>query len=557
MPFFPRLPFRRPVWRWLHVFIVAAAASPVVFGVTAEEVSVTASLEKSETGYAKRASVRSPARVFATEAGVYELDAATSRVRVWKRGGDASEVLPSGFSGRDSAKNGTPFNAPVGLAKHPEEDKFAVVCRGGVPSVQVYGFSETRAGNGLLSSVGIAFDSVYTNAFQMVTNGVSWDIGSVVMTMVTNYVHVTDAGLVTNSLPANPDGGETELPSDPTATGSGYDVGDVWMAGTVPTYTTNTVVRYLVSTNSCLANATDVAFAGDSAILVSISGDERYGVVPGLVVFDAANPSAPGKRISVSNLPTQISGIDVDPDTGDVYAAVPGLHAVFRIPAPSGGWLSFGETGVIEADLAPVCGVSGESSTEWPLLSNPVDVSVWKPAAEAAQGERVLLVVDDSTGRVFVSDRNGKPLFYVASFGGASLGRPSGVYGIDGEDAFAVADTGNRRVLIGGLEASAFEVMEEPLEDAVYAVVFTAMSPTNLSFRVTCVSGTPAAGDTVSLHASPDLSVPLADWPVATGASQTSFPVGTDLSAAGDSAEYGPVEIPSGESAVFYSVHAP
>ena len=560
MPHFLTLPVQRPPRSWLSVFLAVAMVSPVV-GVAAEEdFAVVASMEKREIGYAKSTTGRTPVRAFATGLGVYELDSTIQRVRVWKRGGNAAEVLSGGFSGRDATKAGTPFRTPVGLAKHPDEDKFAVVCGGSSPSIQVYNFTETSGANGVLSAVDIAFDNIYSNSVQVVTNGVSWDIDSVDASLVTNFVHVTDAGLVTNAVPADLEGGETELPSDPVAAGLDYKVGDVWTAGTSTVYSTNYVVRYSTSLYNCLANATDVAFAGDAALIVSVSGDERYGVIPGLVVFDATDPAAPGKRVSVTNLPFRISGIDVDPGTGDVYAAVPGLHAVYRVPAPvsgdPGSWYSsFGDEGSIEADSDPVFGVRGESSSDWPYLSNPVGVSLWKPAS---LDERILLAVDDATARVFATRLDGAPLFYVASVVGASLVRPSSVCGIDGEDAFAVADTGNRRVLVGLVDGSAFEGGDDPpAEVAVYSAIFTAMSPTNLSFRVTCVSGTPAAGDTVSLHASANLSTPPVEWPLATGASQTSFPVGTDLSAAGDTREYGPIEIPSGETSIFFSVHAP
>ena len=911
---FAELLVKRRRFHWAAAFLAAALVSPESAGAPADYAAMPATSAKRGSAYAKSAKSRVPVRAFATELGVYEIDSALSsgRVRVWQRGGNGSEVLSGGFSGKDPQNGGSEFKTPVGLAKHPSENKFAVVCGGEYvdsalvgycPSVQVYDFAETAGADGTLSSVEITFANRYSNAFHAVTNGVSMDVGSVDAVSTEYFVHVTDSGLVTNSVPASADENETFYAEDPAELGEEYDVGMVWSAGTETSFKTNYVFSYQVSTNAnYLASATDVAFAGDTALIVSISGDERYHVAPGFVVFDVSDPAKPGKLVTVANLSSRIAGIAVDQDTGDVYAAVPGSGAVFRV-SPDGGWDSVADGASIEADPVAVVGVAGEKSVDWPHLSNPVGVSVWKPGS---LGESLVLAVDDSSGRVVASDVAGNPLFFVKSFDGSVLNRPSGVCGIDGEDFFVVADKGGSRTLVCKLDFSGFEsdeilsfsasslsglgealvfpendtapgvvtftvapsrtsrtyslsveddptgsiafvedtvevpagetsatfsfygrdglapdggvspvsvigissgsfstnvavtvanvapvidsalvvrvevtnadetityenaalraiasdveadsglrylwwattnvnwalnnlywaatnndweatassgawtllgaddpavrvvtnyvpyatgeftvvqgtkwidnvptavattnyfvtttqkasffaeqtetaagvvtngvtvyvakgrqvaypkaengygagfdgeegvdfpsgfpatgdaasygqvvvltvldkdgaaavvtwpyfndptgvsrwgVTEEfdddpdeppppppPAGDAAYSAVFTAISPTSLSFRVTCVSGTPAAGDTVSLHASSDVAAPQADWPVAAGASQTVFPVGQDISAAGESAEYGPVDIPATEDAVFYSVHAP
>ena len=45
-----------------------------------------------------------------------------------------------------------------------------------------------------------------------------------------------------------------------------------------------------------------------------------------------------------------------------------------------------------------------------------------------------------------------------------------------------------------------------PEDPAVYAAVFTSVSSTNVAFVVTVSSGTPAAGDTVTLESTDDLA---------------------------------------------------
>lgn len=587
---------------FLFLLAFSAAAADVV---ASNRLAVSVSAPNA--AYASSVAGRKPVAAFATEHGVYELDATSGGVRFWQRAlkglelvrknGGATFVPSTGtgaesrFQGVDPSGLGTRFSSAVGMAKHPSESRFAVVCGGEwiqagkgarCPSVQVYGFEETAGASGL-SSLGVSFAAAYTNAFHETTNVVravdsvedaSYVKYSIVTNSITtNYVHVIEllAGMyafATNGvLPQNED---LLLDHDP---GEDYVDGMAWPCyepkistngeEIVHLFVTNYVTAYVPSADaSYLSSATDVAFLGDAGMVVSISGAEGNGIQPGLVFFDAAAPEAEGKVVAVEGFEGPISGIDVDPDTGDLYAAVPKAAAVYRFTAPGGSaasWLSLPGGAVVKADgsgavaCAPAGGEEGSPSSGFGHLSSPRDVSVWS----SSTGGKILLVADTANARVVGVGMDGKALFVAESGGTDALKNPAGVYGVPEEDAIVVADTEGRRVRVWSASNLGDFSSGPSAGDAVYSVVFTAVSPTNLSFRVTCESGTPAAGDTVSLHASSDLSSPQADWPLATGASQTSFPVGTDISATGGSFEYGPIDIPSGETAVFYSVHAP
>ena len=83
---------------------------------------------------------------------------------------------------------------------------------------------------------------------------------------------------------------------------------------------------------------------------------------------------------------------------------------------------------------------------------------------------------------------------------------------------------------------------------AVYSAVFTAISPTNVAFVVTLVSGEPADGDTVTLESAPDFVV--GPW-----TKVKSFPIGNRFS----SATTVPLEyvFPSSQNILFYHVVQP
>lgn len=526
MTHFNRLIFQHFARCWLPVFVFAAFSAEFAAAASSGTGAVSATLLESlathsNAGAGSMGGARTPARAFATSAGIYELDTTLGGVRFWQRsqaglelqrlGGDSafkprndrdqSRLVSAGrsvyrFLGKDSGGAGTQFKAPVGIAKQPGADKFAVVCGGEwidsglnkhCPSVQVYSYEETPDASGALSSLEVKFDAAYFNTFYTTVKSQTLEQDSIELytvinentvtnSVTTNYVHVVDAGpppvLLTNGVAAAE---SMLLRSDPQ---TNYVAGTAWRLLQPLTYTvattnflavTNYVTHYTYTTNAnYLSTATDVAFLGDAGLVVSITGDERYDSVSGLVAFDLSDPSAEGRIFPVYGLPGAISGIDVDQETGVIYAAVPAAAAVYRLTPPVEGdpasWLILPDrTGIREAESGTglpgvpswsvAAGVPGSPSSDWPHMADPVEVSAWHPLS----GETVLLAADTANDRVAGFDSEGNALFVLAPEGGNSFNKPQGVFGIDGEDVLLVSDTGGRRALLYDIDFSSLE----------------------------------------------------------------------------------------------------
>ena len=172
-----------------------------------------------------------------------------------------------------------------------------------------------------------------------------------------------------------------------------------WVSVTTNYFTlTNYVFRYETTTNaSYLATATDVAFLGGDGLVASITAEDYQTVRSGFVVF-GADPASGAKVFPVADQTAPVSGIGVDKETGDIYAAVPGAAAVFRYPSPGGSpasWASLADrTPVFHDDYS--AGVTNVSGSAFGSLSNPDDASVWHPD----DGSPILLVADTANGRV-------------------------------------------------------------------------------------------------------------------------------------------------------------
>ena len=526
MTHFNRLIFQHFARCWLPVFLFAAFSAQNGQASSSDTGAVSATLLEalathSGSGAGSMGGARTPVRAFATSAGLYELDTTLGGVRFWQRSSsgpelqrlngdkvfkprddyELSRLVKAGrsvyrFVGKDADGGGSQFKSPVGIAKHPTEDKFAVVCGGEwidsglnkhCPSVQVYSYEETADSAGALSALEVKFDAAFFNTFYTTVKSQTLEIDgidlyalvdetTVTNSVATNYVHVVDAGPPPEFLTNGVSVAEGFLlPADPQ---TNYVAGTAWRLLQPITYTvattnfmavTNYVTHYTYTTNAnYLSTATDVAFLGDAGLVVSITGDERYDSVSGLVAFDLSDPSAEGRIFPVYGLPGAISGIDVDQETGIIYAAVPGAAAVYRLTPPVEGdptsWLILPDrVGIREAESGTglpgvpswsvAAGVPGSPSSDWPLLSNPSDVSAWHPLA----GETVLLAADTANDSVMGFDSEGNPLFRLAPEGGNSFNKPQGVFGIDGEDVLLVSDTGGRRSLLYDIDFTSLE----------------------------------------------------------------------------------------------------
>ncbi len=465
---------------------------------------------------------------------------------------------PQRFMGIDAAGDGIAFKQPVGLDLVPNGNKarIAVLSVGEYinqglnqysPSIQVYDVEETEA-DGRLSSVKLTLDGEFDNAFYTTTNGMTqvldriysypdvlvttnyFSDGSIAsvttnnfMTCTTNLIErtvFTNWVLVLHGMPdletqtniVSQTGLETPLFIDESDTSlfiPGFEYTIVrsydWYDVTTNFYSfTNYVWKYSITTNaSYLSGATDVAFLGSAGLVASITSEDFQAVHSGFLVF-GTDPSAKAKIFPAGDLDKAIQGIAVDQKTGDIYAAVPDMAAVFRYPSPGGtpaSWTSLADrTAVAHDDF--VAGVTNFPGAALGLLSNPADVSVWYPDSDGP----ILLVADTANGRVqafdpkslswtatnwlgrkvacrpdgspfdeeilpFVStnasgavvtnfyrlETTAFPLFTAGETGPVSsdpLTGPRGVAGKDGESVFSIADTAAHRVRLYGVDLS-------------------------------------------------------------------------------------------------------
>ena len=368
---------------------------------------------------------------------------------------EVASPKPQRFTGIDAAGNGIAFKQPVGMDMHPGKKKFAVLSVGEYinqgnnqysPSIQVYGVSESAGADGSLSSVKLTLDEEYDNAFFMTTNGANLVLDRVYkypdVLVVTNYysdgsiysvttntfmsceTNLLDRTYTTNwvyVISSDPPVTQTNFTSrtgleEPVWWDSrntalfvpGFEYTILWTNDWVSVTTnfwsyTNYVWKYTTTTNaSYLSSATDVAFLGDAGLVASFASEDYRADRSGFLVF--SDPSAPVRRCVAGDLDRAIRGIAVDKTTGDIYAAVPELAAVFRYPSPGGtpaSWTTIADRSVVYHDDF-VAGVTNFPGSDFGLLSNPSDVSVWYPDSDGP----ILLVADTANGRVQGFDPN-------------------------------------------------------------------------------------------------------------------------------------------------------
>ena len=476
---------------WLYAFAgIVAVACAVPRARASGPVSVTDCNPNGD--FSTPVDGRKPLRAFATDLGVYELDTTLKGVRIWQRTGDGTELqrppnsddfvpytptqleaarqsgrAPFRFTGfvtedgriPEDGSNGIVFKTPVGLDKHPTENKFAVVSAGEYidqglnqycPSIQVYGFEETAGEDGALASVTLTFEGSFENAFHETTNGWQrvidriWQYPDVLVTtnyfsdgsissvttntfveyettlldrsFSTNWVCVlsTNDGsfvtLVTNSYSRT--GLEEPVWWNPLQTNllvPDFEytiiITNDWVSVSTNYYSlTNWVFKPVgITTNaSYLAMATDVAFLGDAGLVASIVSEDYQAERSAFLVF-GTDPAVPAKLFPVDDLDRAIRGIAVDKETGDIYAAVPDLSVVFRYQSPGrtpASWTTDidDRTPVSHDDFA--AGVTNAPGSSLGRLSHPTDVDVWYPDG----GSPILLVADTSNNRIHAFD---------------------------------------------------------------------------------------------------------------------------------------------------------
>lgn len=482
---------------WLYAF---AGIVAVAIGAPHARASgpVSATEENPNGSFSQTVSGRTPLRAFATDLGVYELDTSLKGVRIWQRTGDGTELqrppnsdafrpytatqldearqshsAPVRFTGivteggriPQDDSGGIVFKKPVGLDKHPTENRFAVLSTGEYinqglnrycPSIQVYGFEETAGDDEALSSVTLSFEGAFENAFHETTNGWRqvidriWQYPDVLVTtnyysdgtilsvttnnfveyettlldrqLSTNWVYVvstndgTSVTLQTNSYSRT--GLDEPVWWNPLYTDllvPGFEYTTIqtndWVQVSTNYYSlTNYVFQPVsITTNaSYLATATDVAFLGDEGLVASITAEDYQSVRSAFLVF-GTDPAAPAKLFPVEGLDKAIQGIATDRD-GNIYAAVPDMAAVFRFPPPDATADGFGGTPgawLRLDDRTPVfhddfvAGVTNASGSTRGRLSSPADVAVWYP-----EEEPFLLVADTANNRIQMFDPN-------------------------------------------------------------------------------------------------------------------------------------------------------
>ena len=482
---------------WLYAFagiVAVACAVPrarASWPVVATDVNPNGDFSQPVNG-------RKPLRAFATDLGVYELDTTLKGVRIWQRTGDGTELqrppdsddfVPytqtqleaarqsrrspfrfTGFVTEDGRipaddSHGSVFKTPVGLDKHPTENKFAVVSAGEYidqglnqycPSIQVYGFEETAGEDGALSSVTLTFEGSFENAFHETTNGWQhvidriWQYPDVLVTtnyfsdgsissvttntfveyettlldrsISTNWVYVlstNDGTFVTLSTNSYSRTGLEDpvwwnpLQTDLLVPDFEYTIiiTNDWVSVSTNYYSlTNWVFKPVgITTNaSYLAMATDVAFLGDDGLVASIVSEDYQSERSAFLVF-GTDPAAPARLFPVDGLDRAIKGIATDRD-GNIYAAVPDMSAVFRFPAPDATSDGVGGTPggwLALDDRTPVAhddfvaGVTNGPGSALGRLSHPADVAVWYP-----EESPILLVADTANNRVQAFDPN-------------------------------------------------------------------------------------------------------------------------------------------------------
>lgn len=213
-------------------------------------------------------------------------------------------------------------------------------------------------------------------------------------------------------------------------------------------------VRFVLQSSAevpAFQTATDIAFYNSSLALVVYSvpdatapdnvacrlvhvGDREASVVDEPSYLDVGQP---------------ISGIDIDPVTGDLFAAVPSRRVVFRF-----------EGAIEAASSAPyvpsqVYGELDKTGTDEAHFNTPRDVSVWYPAMNGMASRAVLAVADVYNNRIsfFDVETGSSTTFGRRGSTGTNVFVNPDRVAVFGDDTFIVSDAGNRRLRLYSVES--------------------------------------------------------------------------------------------------------
>ena len=436
---------RRSVSRfWLRAFagIVAVLASaPLARAgeLALEQVLADALFSKSAQGE------REPVAAFATENGVYEMDAKEKVVRVWPRTRArlGVELTSSRLNGFDSFGNGARFNAPKAFAKKPGENIVAVLdaCPtvaglGRYSRVAFYSFEETLS-DGVLSSVSFTLLGEIHHENLANASGVAFfPSGDKVAVSISRHSSGPSAG----------DEGAVQFYEVPSS-------------AAVPV--TNSLVSFLcVRTKNVyegsLSNTgaepynvpiTSVCVDSDGARIWT--GSKSLSAV---VRYDPVSGSTYDEEITIRTWEwDMISGPQWDPDSIVTFNAatadfVQGALGVTNLT-------SITETNLDSTTAVPGfnLGDIGTSGSTNNLLSAPGSIQLW----ESPNGN-LLVVADTDNDRVVAFDAmgNARFTFNPTDRQASKFSRPQGAWVSEDGTELVVADTGNGRVEIFKLTAA-------------------------------------------------------------------------------------------------------
>ena len=417
---------RRSVFRlWLRAFagIVAAlfASVPAMAGpLVLEPVLPGAPFASPNLG-----GERMPLRAFATEAGVYELDAKTKSVRVWPRKAArvSNELVDSRLYGIDSSNSGSNFGSPVRFAKKKGENLIAVLdaCpylpnmpEAPQPRIAFYTFAETKTA-GVLTSV--AFTKVGEIVSPHLANGTDVSFFPTENGIVVSFSHYSTSA-------TDGDSGAVQFYSGPDATAP--DVSFMLVR-------VKNVYEGSANMNSVGSELYDVPA---TSVCMDPDGERVYVGSANLNAVLRYDPDSSGKYDETIVVRTWeynwTDGYGWVTDTFDAATAdfIQGASAatdIFEVPP-----------GFDPGDL----GLAGSTNN---LLSAPGSVLVWD-----SPGGKLLVVADRENDRIAAFDEagNGRFSFDAADREDTAFHMPQGVWISDDGKEMVVADTGHGRVEI-------------------------------------------------------------------------------------------------------------
>ena len=423
---------RRTVSRfWLVAFAGIVAAGGL--SARARDLPVRVQLPGASFAAAGAAN-RRPVSAFATAAGVYELDLALKKIRVWPRTARGSEI-GAGFDGVDGAGNGVKFSNPKRMAKRAGSNLVAVVDAsvanenlGLVPGVSFYEFSETVDEAGELKRVDFVFKGRFEHPL---------------------FRYAEDAAFA----PA----------------GSAFDV------AVAATY----------------ENVASVDGEARQSWIVFGTGVESPVLTD--AVFAVRDKAAYTNTEPVVSWPTTLA---VDPDGSTVWAGSRSMASVLRYDGPGGDYVTpvVRWTWVYELDGGPT-GHSGGGHYEPAVDPNPCAVAdsvvgeldeagsvksrIGRPGGlriwDAGAAGKLLVVADTDNHRVVAFDEGGVERFRFGEKGSRAgqFTNPADVWVNDDGTEIVVADTGNGRVQVFSLLDEAGDPVDVGPDPTVWLEGFT------------------------------------------------------------------------------------